>query len=99
MHETLITRLEALTGPSREVDAEIAKAVGWTTFMFGGAGLCWKDPAGRVHAVPPHFTGSIDAALTLMPKINRPNLPCFQRGDAKSDGKRFATSVIVFHIV
>ena len=75
MHETLITRLEALTGPSREVDAEIAKAVGWTTFMFGGAGLCWKDPAGRVHAVPPHFTGSIDAALTLMPKINRPNLP------------------------
>lgn len=72
---TLIERLDAATGPDRELDAEIAKTIGWSTFIFGGAGLCWKDPAGHVRAEQPHFTGSLDATMTLMPKINRPNFP------------------------
>ena len=51
----LIARLEALTEPSREVDAEIAVLVG------GGAS---KYAAG----FEPHYTASIDAATTLVPE-------------------------------
>lgn len=75
---SLIKRLEALTGPSREVDAEIATAIGWKSVPWefsGKRGLTWYAPDLEVHYECPHFTGSIDAALTLMPKINRPNFP------------------------
>lgn len=51
---TLIERLEAATGPERELDAEIAAVV----------------EAGMRHhwfASPPLFTSSIDAAMTLVP--------------------------------
>ena len=63
MNKDIIARLEAATKPSRELDAEIAKHLGWTTFMFGGAGPCWKNPEGRIMAECPHYTGSIDAAI------------------------------------
>ncbi len=76
---TLITQLENLKGPSREVDAEIAKAMGWKSFTWefaGRCGLTWYAPLNSVgRPQPPNYTGSIDAALTLMPKINRPNFP------------------------
>ena len=65
MTANLITRLEAAKGPDRELDAEIAKHLGWTTFIFGGAGPCWKDTNGRIMAECPHYTGSIDAARTI----------------------------------
>lgn len=71
----IIEKLEAATGPDRELDAEIAKALGWTTFMFGGAGLCWKDLDGHVRAEQPHFTSSLDVALTLTPEIEKPHFP------------------------
>lgn len=65
----LIKRLEALTGPSREVDAEIAKAIGWVKY------ITWTSPNGRIYADCPNFTNSLDAAMTLVPKMDRPNFP------------------------
>ena len=75
---SLITRLEALTGPSREVDAEIAKATGWTAVPWefaGTRGVTWYTSGPEAYKECPQFTGSIDAAMTLMPKIDRPNFP------------------------
>jgi len=72
----LIERLSAATGPDRELDAEIS------AHLHGGipshqAEQAWKRSysAGYVHrAVPgggfhaPHYTGSIDAAVRLVPE-------------------------------
>lgn len=72
MHETLIKRLEALTGPSREVDEEIAKALGWTAVPWNFAGACgmtWYASGGEVHKECPRFTGSIDAARSICPDV------------------------------
>ena len=90
---SLITRLEALTGPSREVDAEIAKAAGWsfdTEFLT----LKWTSPNGEIsRAAPPQFTGSIDAALTLMPATLKNTVLLQTSSPAKAgfgrDGKKF----------
>jgi len=66
---TLITRLEALTGPSREVDAEIAKAIGWRDFISDKVpAYYWIDEENRPRLEVPYFTGSLDAALTLVPE-------------------------------
>lgn len=68
--DELITKLEKADGPSRELDAEIARAVGYDVrtdrampgrFFFEPVkGESWKD-------VPP-YVSSIDAALTLAPE-------------------------------
>ena len=62
----LLSRLSAATGPSRELDAEIALANGWTHNIYDRP--TFKDPSGQPHALPPRYTESIDAALTLMPE-------------------------------
>lgn len=67
----LIKRLEALTGPSREVDAEIAKVTGWTSVPWefaGTRGVTWYASGPEAYKECPHFTGSLDAALTLVPE-------------------------------
>lgn len=55
----LIARLEAATGPDRELDRAIAKALGVMPLyeMRGQIGGSWPD-----------CTASIDAALTLVPE-------------------------------
>lgn len=70
----LIERLEAASGPSRGLDAEIAPITGLRIVDEG-------HPIGRVcydtnnHGVPlPAYTASIDAALTLVPKDMRDEL-------------------------
>lgn len=63
---TLSRRVSEAEGPSRELDAEIAEALGWSTFMLGGAGLCWKSPDGHIHAGPPEWTRSLDAVVALI---------------------------------
>ena len=64
----LSERVMSLSGPDREVDAEIAPLLRLRIVNEG-------HPIGRVcydqnsHAVPlPAFTGSIDAAMTLVPE-------------------------------
>lgn len=69
---SLIKRLESLTSPDREVDAEIAKAIGWESVPWefaGRCGLTWYAPLNSVgRPQPQNYTGSIDAALTLVPE-------------------------------
>jgi hypothetical protein len=66
----LISRLQALTEPSREIDAEIALANGWYIGKTVNEG-CWFSPDGEIHdREPPRFTGSLDAALTLVPQTS-----------------------------
>lgn len=70
--DELIKRLEEATGPSRELDAEIAVASGG--YFFGDGELCYRDGETIVHPghggidLAPKYTSSIDAALTLVPE-------------------------------
>ncbi len=66
----LIARLEKATEGSEELDADIARALGWeldTVYEHA-----WWDPQKRVlhHCDPPFFqrTRSLDAALSLVPE-------------------------------
>lgn len=63
--EALAARVEALTGPDRDIDREIAPLVGIRIKDEGHPlGICYYDANG--HGVPlPAFTRSIDAAMTL----------------------------------
>lgn len=64
---SLITRLENLKGSSREVDADIAKTIGWRYELSSFSGLSfWINPAGKREELP-NFTGSIDAARSIFP--------------------------------
>lgn len=53
--ESVIAKLGIATGPSREIDHEIAQIIGLVT------------PQNTVTVWPPEFSASIDAALTLVP--------------------------------
>jgi hypothetical protein len=66
----LIERLEALDGTDRNVDAALARLDGWQEIANNGT---WaKDYGGEVGVryliSAPNFTGSLDAALTLVPE-------------------------------
>jgi hypothetical protein len=71
--DELIKRLEAAGGPARELDRDIALAVG---YRFGPTpSKQWDedwpdifDPAGNEVPLLPSFTESIDAAATLVPE-------------------------------
>ena len=66
----LIKRLKTLTGPDREVDAEIAKAIGWESGPWeiaGMRGVTWYASGPEVHKECPRFTSSIDAARAICP--------------------------------
>lgn len=63
----LISRLKTATGPSRELDAEIALACGWQhdhAMAYGGE--FWQSPTGQICPQPPQFTKYIDVARTLV---------------------------------
>jgi hypothetical protein len=80
--EDLIARLRAATGPDRELDAAIeAMLDGPAVRAAGGdiianeAGICrWQEPpphgsgTGQWRAARLRYTGSLDAALTLVPE-------------------------------
>ena len=59
---TLLSRLQSATGPSRELDAEIALANGWRQLAHD----LWRK-GDNVAEEPLRYTESIDAALTLLP--------------------------------
>lgn len=70
--DDLIKRLEAATGPSRELDQEICLALGWTfQKMKGDRRPYFRKPGDTEfyqRSEPPDYTSSIDAALTLVPE-------------------------------
>lgn len=63
MHSELIARLEAATGPSRELDKAILLALGysWRGMAY------WSRDDSHTWEGSTNFTASIDAALTLVP--------------------------------
>jgi len=75
--ETLLSRLQSATGPSRELDRAIAESLGYQVEVIRvpddhpifkpGGGLEFMVKDGQRTAIPP-WTESIDAALTLMPE-------------------------------
>ncbi len=71
----LADRCEQAAGPDRELDAEIALAIGYTHERRGTErARWWRTPSGQQLAYvgyknhPPFFTGSLDAAVTLVPE-------------------------------
>lgn len=76
----LIERLSNATGPDRELDAEIFRAIGMPLpeqFMTAKIALEWNETEKcftfdlaetRVRYEQPPFTSSIDAAMTLVPE-------------------------------
>ena len=60
---TLLSRLQAATGPDREIDAEIGELVGAADHSGPAYHRPFKDWA-------KHYTASLDAALTLVPVGN-----------------------------
>lgn len=71
---TLLSRLQSLTGPDREVDAEIARLILPKLRSCPrddhGDQPGWMTEDGRVYA--PHYTASVDAALPLAPVLDAP---------------------------
>jgi hypothetical protein len=67
MTDSLLSRLQNLTEPSREIDAEIALANGWTYEKSW-----WQGPKIKNRTGPPRYTESIDAAMTLVPVVDKP---------------------------
>lgn len=65
----LAGRVEALTGPCREMDADIGIAVGLFSEKHGlpGGGWVSRDEHSAVVAAP-NFTESLDCAVTLVPE-------------------------------
>jgi hypothetical protein len=65
----LIERLEKLTGPDREIDADIAATVGAFKEKHGLPGGGWVSKGEHYAVVPaPRYTESIDAAMTMLPE-------------------------------
>jgi hypothetical protein len=76
----LVERCEQATGPDRELDASIFKALGapvpfqffnkLVALTFDEAEQCYFAPIGdmRVRYEPPTYTASLDAAMTLVPE-------------------------------
>lgn len=63
----LIERVERATGPDQELDADIALSIGYTRRMPKGLKHeYWFRPDGKC-ADPEPFTGSLDAAMRLIP--------------------------------
>lgn len=74
--DDLIARLQAAQGPDRELDAEIAVLRGYARKPAGGLDFAgrecfvWAEP-GELFSYgtqPPHYTSSLDSALTLVPE-------------------------------
>jgi len=63
----LIARLETATEGSRELDAEIVRAVDPDAF-FADDGSFESAVYDCINRYPPHYTTSLDAALTLVPE-------------------------------
>ena len=75
--QELIARLEAATGPSRELDAEIWCAANSKKFLrFDGMAMTRgnvffherDDGTAKIECSHPRYSSSLDAALTLVPE-------------------------------
>lgn len=70
--DELIVRLNRATGPDRMLERDVAEVAG--TYSAPDRG----DPEGQW----PHYTSSIDAALTLVPDGNLERMTIIARGES-----------------
>lgn len=96
--DELIKRLAETSEGSRELDAEIAKSLGWRLDQYGLQGVAkWLAPGENTTQLLPHFTTSIDAKLPWEEKlwwsIHSPNgFPPYDKWEAiccTPDGPEF----------
>lgn len=73
--DALLAKVEACSGPDREIDYELARFDGWT-FEKGPRDRepYWRKPGvtdwwDRVREGPPRYTASVDAALALVERM------------------------------
>ncbi|RVT93738.1 hypothetical protein [Sphingomonas crocodyli] len=71
----LAERVEGLSGPDREVDADVALTQGWHECN----GDNWIGPRGEI--VVPHYTASLDVAMTLVPEPRKWSITAGHYGD------------------
>lgn len=64
----LLAKLEAATGPSRELDEAITRAIGFKLAGYSANVPIWWNPDDKYVGVAPHYTSSLDAAMTLVPE-------------------------------
>ena len=64
----LISRVEKLTGPDREVDWLIAEAIGHDSFSVTSTQFPPFAAGSKADKAIPHYTRSLDAAMTLVPE-------------------------------
>ena len=64
--EDLIRRIEKAAGPDRELDVEIALAIGWRLDQSEPRDRWWEPDRSHYLDEPPEFTASMDAAMTLL---------------------------------
>lgn len=82
MIEEFISQLEKATGPDRALADEVLIACGWVADSNDeGEVTAWYDPNGIQHGPLdlPDPTGSIDAALTLVPEWHKWSVACGKR--------------------
>lgn len=78
----LAERVEAATGPDRELDAEICRAAGWEVVRDRHDGKDYYEPvAGYSWQPVPAYTSSLDAAMQLVPE-DRPKWAVTGRNSA-----------------
>lgn len=80
----LIRRLEEATGPSVKLDRAIAVALGWQEC----AGAWRESPAVEWSMSLPAWSGSLDAAVALVPEGHRWLLDRRPQADQRQDGYR-----------
>lgn len=68
--DELIAALQAASGPSREFDHQIHALLGWKLGENSTGSLYFVSADGQRMFVQdvPHYTSSLDAAMTLVPK-------------------------------
>lgn len=81
--DELIKRLEAASGPDRELDADIATSLGKPVCKDDPCNWVIKYPGAYDYRKLPRYTASIDAALTLVPE----GLDWFVKHYASAGGK------------
>ena len=87
----LAYRVEDLPGPDRAVDADIARAIGWTTAPHPDKSWhddIWLQPDGCRGDLPA-FTRLIDAALTILPPLDDMLRPLTISMHVSENGERF----------
>lgn len=70
--EALRERVRAATGPDRDIERDLAVALGLAVRRSGIASVEWAMPNGLgsdTYSEPPAYTASIDAALALVERV------------------------------